>query len=530
MFAIRSAAWAVLPLFVSACVSQPASRFLDGGEVRLVDAGTSLDAGQGGADGGFSACETPSPPIPFCPVVCDDGDPCTTDSCSVSTGFACLHRPACPGDLCVDGQCVSESCTSRLEIFGACALDDGQQCRRLLADGGTATVSGPAGTSRAECTPEEECTLEGKICAVAPDRTLIVWPFDAGVPLLDGGLPVEVAVYGVRRGDDTSFQLRPGVAALQLLGLRPATRLIFPSGFQWNPGWGYVVDRQGDVVQHVEVQGSPGWACELFDCTRPTPWPRRTGPGPTWVRQPSSGEARFGRARARHEASGDYTVHVFTFYEGEAPQWSSGRLLGSLPGGCDPVVDAVRDSWNLWARQWTNGAISLHLSFVDQGVIPLPDDETLGRVGQPTVPTDPFRNAQGLMEFAARQLPLRGERDLILVSFVGVDGQAGGGMAFPEKGVALVRVPRQRVGFSAFVTLHELGHLFGAVDLYDGRSSTGCAPEVSDEFSPDLYCWASGVSRLNARELGWLLPDGGAASTVTHVCQSPSSFFGCDPD
>lgn len=44
----------------------------------------------------------------------------------------------------------------------------------------------------------------------------------------------------------------------------------------------------------------------------------------------------------------------------------------------------------------------------------------------------------------------------------------------------------------------------------------------------DLYCWGFDISRLTARELGWVRPDGGPASELAYACQHPSSQFGCD--
>jgi hypothetical protein len=523
---MRTLAWCACLLWIlSGCAERPASTLIEGGEVVVLQFDAGFDAGAREADAG-SSCDLTAV-ARFCPASCDDEDPCTNESCSAETGFSCLSTPRCPGGLCVAGECVSEICTSRLELFGDCALDDGVQCLRLQPDGGTANTAGPQGTPRAECTPDQECTREGT-CLPAPDRTLIVWPLDAGALLPDGGLPVDVAVRGVRNQDDTAFQLRTS-ASLQYFGLRSATRLIFPATFRWEPDKAYVVTRSGDVVQNVEPLGTPGWLCELFDCYSTPPWPQRTSPNGTWVRQLSAGEARFGRVTPRFEASGEYVVHVFTFYDGPHPEWSLGQTLESLPPQCDPAIDALRDSWNAAAQAWTNGAISLRFTFVDHGVLALPDDETLGRLGRP-FESDPLRNSTGMAKLAALQVPHRGPRDLFLVAYVGVHGMAGGGMALPDDGIAVVGVGRQRAGFNSTVALHELGHLFGAVDLYDTNSPTGCTPEQNDEFSHDLYCRGAGVSRVNARELGWVLPDGGAASAVTHVCQSPASSFGCDPD
>lgn len=374
------------------------------------------------------------------------------------------------------------------------------------------------------CGAREACTAEG--CAPAPSR-LLVSVIDGGALLDDGGVRCDVAVFGVRDVGDSRFQLRSGLAALQLFGFDPPTPLVFPPGFEPLSNVWFVVDTDGDAVTAVERVGREGWACELHDClTLATPHPRRAGGGLTWLRQNSPGEARLGRMTPRFEASGDYTVHVFTFYEGARPAWSLGALLDELPSGCDANVDTVRTFWNAEAQRWTEGAVQLRLDFVDRGMMPLPSDEVLARLGQPTVPVDPFRNEPGLLALGAFQRS--GPRDLVLLALV-TDGIAGG-RAQPADGVTLVAVPRARFGFAPSVVLHELGHLFGAPDLY-GAGPTGCAFEESDEFQrSDLFCAGGSLSRLTARELGWVLPDGGAAPQVTHVRQSPTSLFPVDPD
>lgn len=424
---------------------------------------------------------------------------------------------------------MSEVCTPSVATFGACAPDNGETCTVLLPDGGVVGTSRP-GSPRVQCSADEECTPEGSACVPAPDRSLVVIPIDAGVPLADGGLRVSVAVMGVRNTTDTAFQLRLTTMALQFAGVQARTELTFPGSFRWNPGWSYVATREGEAVKQVEAIVRPEWLCELFECHGPSPYAPRTTPNGTWTRQDKSAELKFGRTQPRFEASGEYEVHVYTFFDGEPPAWSLGQTLSALPPGCDAAVDAVRTRWNRWAGEWTDGRVSLEFRFVDHGVIRLPADDVLLRLGRPTVPRDDFRNTLGLFQLAAAQRPNRGPRELILVGYVGADGASGGGVAQPDLGVALVRLPRERSRFTAGVTLHELGHLFGAVDLYAGDSPTGCGPSVGPEFTPDLYCWSSGVSRLNARELGWILPDGGPAPAVTRTCQSPTSAFGCDPD
>ncbi|MEY3013500.1 MAG: hypothetical protein RIT45_2235 [Pseudomonadota bacterium] len=63
-------------------------------------------------------------------VACDDGQPCTTDSCDKATG-ACVHTPAAVGSACDDGDaCTSkDACDAKglcLGALGSC--DDGNAC------------------------------------------------------------------------------------------------------------------------------------------------------------------------------------------------------------------------------------------------------------------------------------------------------------------------------------------------------------------------------------------------------------------
>ncbi|MDX2009682.1 MAG: hypothetical protein SFW67_05810 [Myxococcaceae bacterium] len=520
-------------LLVVAMACTPAPALEAGRPIAFLEVRPPPDAGRppgvSRPDAAAGVCDEHFSHRTLCPEPCDDGDPCTEDTCSAMTSFHCLSTPRCPGAMCVNGQCVTEVCSPSREAFGPCAFEDGQVCTVLQPDGSKASTSRP-GRARAECADDEECTPEGVSCLPAPDRALVVEPLDAGHLLGDGGLSVPVAVMGVRNGADTAFQLRLMTMALQRAGWRPPTRLTFPAGFTWTPGWSYVVTREGAAVRDVEALARPEWLCELFECQGPRPFPRRTTPAGVWTRQRAAAELKLGRTQPRYEASGDFVVHVYTVFEGEPPAWSLGATLATLAPGCDPAVDALRTRWNQWANEWTDGGLSLGFSFVDHGVIRLPDDDVLRRLGKPTVPRDDFRNSEAIFGLAALQRPNRGPKELILVAFVAADGDGGGGTASPDRGIALVSVPRDRSRFRAGVTLHELGHLFGAVDLYSSASATGCAPSAGDEFTPDLYCWSSGISRLNARELGWLLPDGGPAAAVTRTCQSPTSGFGCDPD
>jgi cysteine-rich repeat protein len=57
---------------------------------------------------------------------CDDGNPCTSDSC---VGDTCQHTPAANGTPCDDGNaCTTESCQSAQCVATALSCDDGDLC------------------------------------------------------------------------------------------------------------------------------------------------------------------------------------------------------------------------------------------------------------------------------------------------------------------------------------------------------------------------------------------------------------------
>ena len=44
-----------------------------------------------------------------CPQSCDAGNPCTTDTCSAETGYACKSEPKCESDkMCIEGECFGK--------------------------------------------------------------------------------------------------------------------------------------------------------------------------------------------------------------------------------------------------------------------------------------------------------------------------------------------------------------------------------------------------------------------------------------
>ena len=94
------------------------------------------------------ACSAPEP------VVCDDQNPCTEDSCDSETG--CLYTntdapcddgsPCTSGDVCSDGECSGE----------ALACDDGDACTLGACD----EVSGECVYTDLDCDDEDLCTAD----------------------------------------------------------------------------------------------------------------------------------------------------------------------------------------------------------------------------------------------------------------------------------------------------------------------------------------------------------------------------------
>lgn len=115
------------------------------------------------------AAETPS-----CdPALCDDGDPCTSDSCD-SAG--CFSTPLPDGTLCDDGyvDTVDDQCTQGVceGVLLACRddfdCDDGNVCNGLeVCDGGRVCLEGdplycgePSACTVPACDPIAGCTTE----------------------------------------------------------------------------------------------------------------------------------------------------------------------------------------------------------------------------------------------------------------------------------------------------------------------------------------------------------------------------------
>ncbi len=124
---------------------------------------------------GSEQCDSTGSCAPGAPLTIDDGNPCTVDSCDPSSGVQ--HLPAQDGTSCDDGNACngSESCQK-----GACAagtapvLDDGNPCTVDSCDptAGVVHTPVPSGTSCSDgnaCNGTETCNAGGACAAgVAP--------------------------------------------------------------------------------------------------------------------------------------------------------------------------------------------------------------------------------------------------------------------------------------------------------------------------------------------------------------------------
>ena len=111
------------PCTTDAC--NPAS----GCEFPPVSAGTSC--ADGNLCNGTETCNATGTCAPGTALTCNDGNPCTTDSCSASTG--CVTAPAAAGTSCSDGDMCNgaETCSrgTHMCVAGrAVNCDDGDSC------------------------------------------------------------------------------------------------------------------------------------------------------------------------------------------------------------------------------------------------------------------------------------------------------------------------------------------------------------------------------------------------------------------
>jgi hypothetical protein len=138
-----------------------------------VAAGTSCSDGD--ACNGSETCNATGSCVAGAPPVLDDGNPCTTDSCSPSTGVK--HTPVAAGTACDDTDVCNgrEVCSAAgvCQTDPATLLDDGNPCTNDDCDQATGVVHipRPAGTACSDgniCNGTEKCDGEGRCLAGQP--------------------------------------------------------------------------------------------------------------------------------------------------------------------------------------------------------------------------------------------------------------------------------------------------------------------------------------------------------------------------
>ncbi len=171
---------------------------------------------------------------PICdPAPCDDGDPCTADSCDAA---GCFSAPLPEGTLCDDGyldtvgdQCVQGVCEGvLLACRGDLDCDDGNVCNGLEAcDGGSVCLEGVS----LDCGEATACTLPrcdavaGCAVELRPDGT----PCDDGLAETRD----DACLGGTCQGDPTNSEPALTVEALDpaVVSAGRATITVYGRGF-----------------------------------------------------------------------------------------------------------------------------------------------------------------------------------------------------------------------------------------------------------------------------------------------------------
>jgi hypothetical protein len=375
------------------------------------------------------------------------------------------------------------------------------------AEGGFPGVDcGP--TERLACALTETCSV-GHTCVASPRLWVLAEESDAGV----------ATVFASRSERDDRFISRPA-----FVEPTPTVPLPQPPAGSF---WLAALAPDGGVVAFEPSRSEP-MACLFYDCEQRAPGTvlqLRTGPLPVFanLRDTATGApfSRVGLAPLR-PATGQYRVRVVTVFGGSAPAVLAGSKIAAA--GCDSAYDDLRAYWPQQAQQWTASQMSLGLDFVDEGALRIPVLDGGSLNSEDTVALEPF----------IRHWFQPGDRDLLMVILVTDRPAIQPGRA-TVTGFAYVDLNAQNESDALWVARHELGHLFGASDLYDAATGD-CAFATSAEISgPNLYCGSSvleggsgGLVRLTAREVGWLEPDGGPASAAPACITWPGSQFPCD--
>jgi hypothetical protein len=141
------------------------------------------DVGFGIVKSGWGGAPPPPPPDNTCVDGCDDGNPCTQDSCQEGS---CTSTPASDGSKCDDGSgCGSATCQAGSCVFDSTA-DDGTPCD----DGDICTEAGMCRDGHCMSAPIE-CPSDDNLCTrefCDPDQGGCTQEPRTGLPCVDGDL------------------------------------------------------------------------------------------------------------------------------------------------------------------------------------------------------------------------------------------------------------------------------------------------------------------------------------------------------
>jgi hypothetical protein len=435
---------------------------------------------------GADPCLPADNPLRGCIASCEDNDVCTADLCRPDG--TCSHRRNCAQERCWNDECLAQCdspctwapCVAR---HAPCSFP-GDGCRIL---------------EELECPATQVCSA-AKTCVASPQRWVVAEAYDAGV--------VRVAYTRSERGD--SFV--SGSGALISLDVKGDSAWLLElaadgGALRWEP-----VRYQSLASLYYDFENHQrGETFALRDATPPVFAALRSFRG--------GGAARKLGFAPQRPAVGHYRVRIVTVFTDDAPESLFGSRIASSPLRCDPSVDSFRSFWPEQAKRWTKGQQSLDLEFVDEGAMRIPtlDGGVL--------------NSDHIPEVELFLLPwLQPEaRDLLLVVFATPKPAERPGRGSVSAGVAYVDLNRSTEARQiALTATHELGHLFGASDLYGATGACAFAPGPEIP-GPNMYCDGSAdLVRLTAREVGWLEWDGGAAAAVPRCLAGPGSSFACD--
>ncbi len=230
-----------------------------------LSAGTTCSAGN--VCSGASTCNAAGSCIPGTPPVIDDHNPCTTDACTAATGVT--HTPLAAGSSCTDGNACNgaETCNAT----GACTagtppvVDDGNPCTSdscSLSTGVTHTpiAQGTVCGSSTACTSAATCSASGSCVAGA------ALPVDDGNPCTADSCSVATGVTHVPVAQGTSCG--PGNVCTSASSCNATGSCLAGSPISTDDGNACTVDSCSVATGVVHVAAAAGTQCGPGDvCT-----------------------------------------------------------------------------------------------------------------------------------------------------------------------------------------------------------------------------------------------------------------------